>query len=475
MISQVSKKIYRGLENTAFSTYRTMMSQPLVQMPAIPPLEISGYLPDTPTLFVFLVLFCILRTAYIKIRYPFWNIQPVFHTYDYWRYLYQTAFIINPSQSLHNSKFCDVSQVKTYSYVDTTLEQRTKWVDFLRCYYIPSDRIVFTITEPILYDYMTGSEDPAYVSFFQETQYIQNPPTENGDRLGSFKKSDPIGCISSRPIDIYIGLSNPRIPGYFWDFISSKREHKTKHLSRKLIQTHEYNQRLHTPERKVSLFKKEIHLCEGIVAVTTYPIYTFFIKNEPVQDLPMGTYINIFSKTDMNDWTTFIEYSKKNDVFRFHGIADTGILVNMIQNKQLYMCCLKVTTNIFAYYFFKNANIQYESETDVEMDCNTLIFSASMRTQECSDSLFFLGFMQAMKTIFKQNRVYQKGSVKKSLVKQRRPYTILLFESISHNVEILEKWEARNTVLSKHDAAYYLYNMVFPRSRALPKDIFILL
>jgi len=104
-----------------------------------------------------------------------------------------------------------------------------------------------------------------------------------------------------------------------------------------------------------------------------------------------------------------------------------------------------------------------------------LVFAASMRTQECSDSLFFLGFMQAMKTIFKQNRVYPKGAVKKSTGKQRRPYTILLFESISHNVEILEKWESRNTVLSKHDAAYYLYNMVFPRSRTLSKDVFILI
>ena len=409
--------IYNGLE-AALSTYRMIPGMPN------PP----EWLPDTPTVFVFLVLFCIFRTAYIKIRYPFWNIQPVFHTYDHWRYLYQTPFII--SRSLNQTKFCDF-QVKTYSYIDTTLEQRAKWVDLLRCYYIPSDRIVFTITESILHDYMTGS-DPAYVSFFQETR---------ANELG------PIGCISSRPVDLYLGSS--KIPGYFWDFICSKRECKTRNLTRKLIQTHEYNQRLHTA-RFVSLFKKEVHLCEGIVPLTTYPIYTFYIKNEPVPDLPMGTYID--SKAD---WT--IDKS-----FRFHGIADAGILANMIKNKQLYICCLKVTTNILAYYFFKDANVQYET-SQAEMDCNTLVFTASMRTQECSDALFFLGFMHSMKTIFK-NSSKRHG--------KRGPYTMLLFESISHNVELLENWKARNEVLSQHDAAYYLYNMVFPRS--LPKDVFIL-
>ena len=45
---------------------------------------------------------------------------------------------------------------------------------------------------------------------------------------------------------------------YFIDYLCIHRQEKQKELNRKLLQTHEYNQRLFNPNIKVSLIKKEM-------------------------------------------------------------------------------------------------------------------------------------------------------------------------------------------------------------------------
>ena len=105
---------------------------------------------DFPTILVFLIILLLMTAAYIKIRHPFWNIQPVFHTYDYWRYLYTTPFIIRRDLIQMKQKFCDKVQVHTFPYLETTAIQRTQCIDLLRCYYIGSDRVLYTITDLIL-------------------------------------------------------------------------------------------------------------------------------------------------------------------------------------------------------------------------------------------------------------------------------------------------------------------------------------
>ena len=55
-------------------------------------------------LYFIVVLSCFVLTfAYIKIRYPFWNVQPVYHTYDFWRWFYRTPFLIQRGAPLKPS------------------------------------------------------------------------------------------------------------------------------------------------------------------------------------------------------------------------------------------------------------------------------------------------------------------------------------------------------------------------------------
>ena len=54
--------------------------------------------------------------AYIKLRYPFWNLQPVYHTYDFWRMIYREPFFIY--KKAISTKFVDLNSINTVIYED---------------------------------------------------------------------------------------------------------------------------------------------------------------------------------------------------------------------------------------------------------------------------------------------------------------------------------------------------------------------
>ena len=66
---------------------------------------------------------------YIKIKYPFWNIQPVYHTYDFVRGFISSPFIIQTRYPM-KTKYCDFISVETVSYVDIDEPHKKMFVDF---------------------------------------------------------------------------------------------------------------------------------------------------------------------------------------------------------------------------------------------------------------------------------------------------------------------------------------------------------
>ena len=386
-------------------------------------------LPDLSAILAFLILLCLGTFVYIKLKYPFWSCQPVFHSYDFWRYLYKTPFIIRDGP--WQTKYCDFTRIKTHNYLNISSTIKNEIIDLLRCKYIATDRLLYTITESILDTAMIGNSNTSYYS-----TYIVN------EKLRGF--------MCSRPIQLYF-LENAKIynySAYYWDYICSDQTHIStdRDISRKLIQTHEYIQRINSPQIKVSLFKKEIDLCSGIRPLTQYKTYSFMITRQRVSRLPHHTHIQQITKTNIHILLDLLEgLSKKdqNNPFTFLGISDLSILLNLIISNQLYCFCLKYKKDILGYYFFKNANIQYEDMAGVN-DCDTLHFIASF-TNSLAVDLFGLGYLHSIKAILKLKKTFK----------------MLLFDEISHNSLILPSWKIDNPILNETESAYYLYNMCF--------------
>ena len=400
--------------------------------------------------------FCIVLFVYIKIKYPFWNIQPIFHTYDYWRYYYRIPFIIHKYRPVKN-KFCDFVNVNTKNLIDCTEEDMRDITNLLQCYYVSSDRIIHLINEHNIRTILTGIGEPSYVSIFYEK--ILHKPNALED-IVSLRR--PIGCITSRAFKMnYRPTMNEamysELPLYYIDYLCVQREHDTRKITRNLYQTHEYNQRIMNPNISVSLLKKEIDLFEGVVPFISYQSDTFYLRKSKLPILPNAFHVlpindkNIDIITDFLDIQTHLRFDNQPCLFDICITQHSGYYLSLINDNQLHIYCLRSEGQVYGIYLFKDTKTQYE---DIEGNTLQLVGSVMNSTDE---AIFFTGFLYSLNMINKTNT-----------------YKMFIIESISHNLIIYRHWRTKYTPVFTNKNAYYLYNYVYPCSPLSPEKCLIL-
>lgn len=403
------------------------------------------------TFFFFLVLF-----TYIKIRYPFWNIQPVFHTYDYWRYFYWTPFFIYHYRPI-KTKFCDFNNVITTNLSDCNDQMMNEVTNLLQCYYVSSDRILHNITQQNIRTILTGIREPTYISLYCEKTL--DKPTNDSDITTVYK---PMGCITSRAFNMHYRPTlkenmYSELPLYYIDYLCVQREQDTRKITRKLYQTHEYNQRIQNPNILVSLIKKEIDLCEGVVPFIQYNSMTFYLRKNNPRELPKEFQIisltkeNIDILTDFLDIQTNMRFDNQPCLFDICITQHSGYYLSLINDKQMHIYCLRSEGQVYGLYFFKDTKTQYD-----DIEGNTLQCVASVMNSENME-LFYTGFLHSLELINKNNY-----------------YKMFIIENIGHNTSILSHWRTRYTPIFTNKTAYYLYNFVFPRSPIPPESCLVL-
>ena len=97
-------------------------------------------------------------------------------------------------------------------------------------------------------------------------------------------------------------------------------------------------------------------------------------------------------------------------------------------------------------YFFRDSRIHCENE-NIDSSAAILQLCGTIHNSS-SFELFYTGFLYSVNSILKQVPLFK----------------LILFENIGHTQKIVEYWNANRIKLEKHDAAYYLYNMVVPNS-----------
>jgi hypothetical protein len=398
---------------------------------------------------------------YIKIRFPFWNIQPVFHTYDYWRYFYREPFVIYKFRPV-KTKFCDFMQVHTKPFLECSSDDITNLVDLLQCYYLPSDRILHTIKDADITSYMTGHLSISYISFFVETYYKKKQFTSDisSETVEIIKSDKPIACLTSRPLKIWyrptlVETTYIEKSIYFIDYLAIKRDSDVKIISRKILQTHEYYQRRQNPDILISLIKKEIDLFDGIVPLLEYKTDTYYLRNILFPALPPHYQAVRVYKENLHVLTDFIYLITKidtGDMFDICVLPDIGSILSQIKHSLLYVYALQRGEHTFGLYFFKDMKTQYE-----DIEGNTLQCCASVMNMK-DEPLFYLGYLHSIQNIIKQNKTYK----------------ILLIENIGHNVIITKQWKIKHSPIFSNRSAYYLYNMVFPSSPIVDERCMIL-
>ena len=431
---------------------------------------------------VFLIIFIF---AYVKLRYPFWNVQPAFHVYDFWRYWTKVPFYIQNS-ILIKTKFYDGKCVETIPYIDATDSKRQQIVDMIQCHYIDSDRVLTSIDVSGVNALMTGHSHPSYISIYNDTTYDILPDSSRNElfyltgrrgrairNMKDFLEPGfpatydilpdssasiipvkfPIACMLTYPVKFFILDSFSKMHErtvYYWDYICTHRDHRD--VSRKLIQTNEYNCRIKNPDILGSIFKKEESLCEGIVPLVNYKTYTFYLRNVKIPRLPAHFTVERIHKGNMGTISDFmygLTHPKSalgeemgDAMFQAFLFPEMGAISGLILSDQLYVFALKRDDHVYGIYFFRNAHTIYD---DVE-DGNLLECVATVSNTK-ADGLFFSGFLSALRKI---------------LDLTSRKYKMMVLNDLGHNEKILEKWRWKYTPVFENKAAYYVYNMVCP-------------
>jgi hypothetical protein len=416
--------------------------------PYIDRYEFYENLPIYLLILVILVLISIF--VYIKLSFPFWNIQPVYHSYDFWRALYSRPFLIHNRFLIKaTNKYHDLKQVKIVPFVDASESQKQAVVNLLQCFLLPSENAVFVFNLENLETYLGGHMFSSYLSLYARSGIEHN-------RSGIDNNNTAIACISSRSGEL--SIRGYKAPIYYIDFLCVKREEDFKKISRTLLQTHIYKQQfLDEMESKthvgsqmvlVSLFRREKELLTGIVPLTRFQTVYYEIP-QINKKMPLSDHV-ILITIDHSNMDIFIDFLEGSQTkFECFLRTDIANLIGMIKSGILYVYCLKRMDDILSVYIFRDTRMSYDGLGGILQLVCTIHNSSSL-------PLFINGFINSVFEIIRTIPVYK----------------VLMVDEIGDNTLITNSIGGR--IIQRHLTAYYLYNMVVPYSPLRNIHCFIL-
>lgn len=376
-------------------------------------------------IYYFLILIVMLYISlflYIKIKYQFWNIQPVFHYYNilYW---FLNNRIINNELPMIN-KYCNMREIQTQKYTDLTIVDKQYIVNFLKNYFLRTNSVNYLPSIKSFESYFENHIDPSFIS-----TYSKDITLFDYHKNKHFNSKELISVMTTRPL--YISLYNINFPIYYVDHLCVHNLHRKNGIAPQIIQTHEFNQRHNNKKIKVSLFKREGEI-NGIVPLVFYHTYGY-------------NKISVYKINDNSISVIQVNRSSINkflDFFKTHKcLFDCSItphlsnLISLIENKTLFIYLLKQNNTILSCYIFKDTDTKYDNKKSIEC-----ISSINSIKYDKSD-LFYKGFTLAYYSISK--KIYSK---------------FLLIENVSHNNILIKNIKDECFLYSP--TAFFLYNYI---------------
>ena len=423
-----------------------------------------GHFISTEVCIVVILLSILAWIIYIKLRYPFWNIQPVLHTYDQWwrRLFFPSGGIVDcrtNTKTMKDTKFCDTKNIRTFEMNDTTSPDGeaaiSEYVRLLQAHYISNENVSYVITRKAFDGHFQGHLSSSYFSV------LYNPVLSSfaggvPDAVKSIQ--DIIGGIASSPAMLFVQNTEYAIKPIdvnYIDYLCVHRDHAHKLLARNLFQTHERNIRQlslasMTAPRMVSVFRKEMDLCDGVVPMVEYKTNVYYLRNILVPPLPPRTMLQRAWKNNAHSSTffDFIDDLPAKQVFDIILMPSASHLRASIANENIFAFVLIHESQLLGVYIFSDVHVVTEgASVSATEDGGTLQLSASFRNVE-STAVFFAGFLICLQQILNVNK----------------SFAMLHINDVGHNQHILPRWHSSGGGMPVYSipAAVYAYNYINP-------------
>ena len=393
-------------------------------------------------LYILLIILLIFFTiyAYIRIRFGFWAIQPVFHVYDIGYYFYKPGIL--QVDLPEKNKYTNFKNIDTTLYSELSKTKIKKIVDFIRLHYLKNKENVFSPKEENIVPYFQGHNTKSFVSIYNQDTLLYD--LKKGTTIQDMKM---ISVFTTRPIHIIInnGDTDAKFDAYYVDYLCVDKSYRKKGIAPQMIQTHHYNQRRLNKNISVSLFKREDELT-GIVPLCVYSTYGFSVDKwtKPPDILAIYKLVEI---THQNFHFLYDFIKTHNKEFDILMISEITNIIELIKTKNIFIYVIIVEDKIISAYFYRKTCVFVEKNMEVLACIGSIC--------KCEDDLFIQGFKISFWKIAAENY-----------------FGFCAIENISHNHVIIDNLILKTKPLIISPTAYFFYNFVY--STFSSKKVFVL-
>lgn len=385
-------------------------------------------------LFIFFIIL-FLFFAYLKIKFPFWSLQPVFHVYDIGYLLFPPGII---QHSLpEKNKYVNFKKVQSIWFDKISEYQTSQWIHFIQNHYLQNGDNVFQPNRENIIPYFRGHIDKSFLSIYTDDELITD--YKKGELIEHNKM---VGVITSRPVHISIWREKKKntMDAYYVDYLCVHRNKRKNGIAPQLIQTHHYNQRHMNQKIVVNLFKREGDLT-GIVPLCVYKTYGFSVEKwvKP-PDLP--AYFTILEINSQNS-VVLLDFLKKSEsYFDIFIHTELSNLIELIKTKNIFVYVILLNHEVICAYFYRKSCVFVEKNLEI-LTCFGSIFDKTLNNS--STEIFIHGFKISFWKIAEKNN-----------------FGFAAIENISHNHLIIHNIMKKTKPSVISPCAYFFYNFAYP-------------
>ena len=380
----------------------------------------------------FIVLCIILLFVYIRLKYKFWALQPVFHFYDIYYWFINVGVI--RTELPEKNRYVNLQKITTKLFENIDELTVKQFVLLIRLNYLRNNENKFEPKKENILPYFVGHNTKSFWTYFMEPELLIDNKTGK-----TIEEKRIISVMTSRPLHVKInnGRKDATFDVYYVDYLCVHRESRKKNIAPQMIQTHEYNQSHNNRNICVSLFKREEELT-GIIPLTVYKTYCFNMRNWRQPDnLEARTTILTGDKQNMYYLYNFMNEMKNNwDIMIYPEISN---LMELVRTNNLFVKMLVVDGDIEAVYIFRKTCTFIEKEKEI-ISCIVSIKGTKMKISE-----FIKGFKVSLW----------------SIIKDHKNFGYLTIEDISDNTCIINNISIKTHPLVVSPSAYFFYNFAY--------------
>jgi hypothetical protein len=384
-----------------------------------------------------IILCIILFFVYIRLKYKFWALQPVFHFYDLYYWVINVGII--RKELPEKNRYVNLKKITTKTFEGIDERRLKQLVLLIRLNYLRNGENKYAPKRENIVPYFVGHNANTYWSYFTEPDLLIDNKTGK-----TIEETLIVAVMTSRPL--HVKINNKRKDAifdvYYVDYLCVNKGWRKKNIAPQMIQTHEYNQSHNNKKICVSLFKREEELT-GIIPLTVYKTYCFNMANwgQPEQldariTLLSGDKQNIYYLYTLINEPIINTMNNKWDITIYPEISN---LMELVATKNLFVKMLVIDGNIEAAYIFR------KTCTFIEKDKEIISCIASINSETLSRDKFIKGFKMALW----------------SIIKEHRNFGYLVIEDISDNTCIINNICVKTHPLVVSPSAYFFYNFAY--------------